>query len=366
MQDLQKILQKLIQFKTVTGNSKEVDKALSWIEKEIKSPFLFVEKFIFNGYPSLIIGPAKTKKPKLILAAHIDVVPASKNLFLPRIRKGKIFGRGAFDMKFAVACYLKLLKELGKEIKKYNLSVLLTSDEETGGFNGTKKILEKGYCPQVCFLPDGGKDWQLEQKSKSIWQIEVVSQGKSSHGARPWLGENAIEKLVFFLEFLKKKFPAEPCGDKLHLHNTLNVGKIEGGEAINKVPAQARAWVDMRLVNSRDRKKLLNYFGKLRKKFPGVEIKEVVFSEGNEVDIKNKFVSLFRNIAFEKYGIRMKPVISHGSSDARFFSKKKIPVVVTRLKGGGLHSENEWIDIHDLERFYQVMKEFVEKVARKE
>lgn len=362
---LSKILSQLIQFKTVTGDVREAQRAFWWIKQEISKVSLFEKDFIFGEFSSLVLTTQKTKKPKLFLVAHLDVVPGKESLFEPKIKKGKMFGRGAFDMKFAVACYLRLLKELDKEVSRYNFGVIITSDEEKGGFEGTKKILESGYSSQICFLPDGGKNWEIEKDSKSIWHLKVASKGKSAHGARPWLGKNAIEELIFFLRELKKQFPQEPCGDKTHYHNTLNIGKIEGGKVINKVAEEAQAFLDIRLVSEKQKKEIVLLMKKIKNEagLRGISWKDIIFSEGNKVDLGDKNVSLFRKIAFEKYKKKMRPIISHGSSDARFFSQKNIPVVVTRPKGGGLHSDEEWIDLDDLEKFYKVMKEFVLRVS---
>ena len=57
-------------------------------------------------------------------------------------------------------------------------------------------------------------------------------------------------------------------------------------------------------------------------------------------------------------------MLSHGSSDARFFMWQKIPTIVIAPKGGGHHSENEWVDLKDMAKFHLVLKEFVGKVAK--
>jgi len=125
-------------------------------------------------------------------------------------------------MKFAIACYLKLLQNLREDISKYNLGVMITSDEEIGGHNGVKALLDKGYRSKVCFLPDGGREWQFERGAKGAWHLLVESYGKSSHGSRPWQAKNALSQLIDFLNILKKEFTSEPCRDKFHYPNTLN------------------------------------------------------------------------------------------------------------------------------------------------
>lgn len=365
MSNLPEILAKLISFKTVTGDFFEAEKAFAWIKKEIRNFPLFVRNLKIGGYSSLVITTKKTKCPEVFLAAHIDVVHGPANLFKAKISGNRLYGRGAHDMKFAIACYLHFLQQLGEQIKDFDLGIIITSDEEKGGFNGVEKILERGYSSQVCFLPDGGNNWQIEKEAKGVWHLAVYSRGKSAHGARPWLGESALEKLFDSIAALKREFPTEPCGSPDHFHETINIGRVEGGDAVNKVPDRAFALVDIRFPSESKKKKIKKAVAGIAKTFPGIKVESIYCSNVHSIDKDNKFIKLFSKIAYDKYKIRTSFISSHGTSDARFFSAKGISVIATRPKGGGLHSDKEWVDLKDLERFYAVMKEFVERVAKK-
>ncbi len=363
MDYLKKALVSLIKFKTITGNLEETKKAFDWIKKEITSSPLFVRDFVFNNYGSLLITTKKTKNPNLLLSAHIDVVPAQASLFNPKIIKNRLYGRGAFDMKFAIACYLKIIRDLNKDIrnKKLNFGILITSDEEKGGFYGTKRILEKGFLPKVCFLPDGGNNWQIEKEAKGVLHLKITSKGKPSHGARPWMGQNAIELIFDFWEALREIFPSEPCRVKDHFHDTINIGRIEGGDVINKVPHKAFAWVDIRFTSGRKKREILRKVSDLSQSFKNVKVEKLYVGNYHKVKTACQYIRSFSEIANKYFSIKTDFVSSHGTSDARYFSERGIPVVVTRPKGGGLHSDREWIDIADLEKFYFVLREFVKK-----
>ena len=203
---MEHILKTLIRFETVSKNQKENERALRWIKSKI-SPHLQAKIIKSEGYPSLMATTRKTKKPKVWLAAHNDVVCGSKNVFRPYIASGKMIGRGAFDMKFAVACYIRLIEELGREAKKYDFGIMITSDEEIGGKNGTGYILKQGYSGGIAFLPDGCAPESIERAAKGAWHLEVEAKGKSAHGSRPWAGKNAIKMLVRFLHELEEIAP---------------------------------------------------------------------------------------------------------------------------------------------------------------
>lgn len=356
---LQTILKQLIRFKTISHNHQENERAFDWIKHELKGLPVYIQEFKANKFTSLIITTQKTKKPLIFLAAHLDVVPGGNSAFKPVIKSGKLFGRGAFDMKYAIACYIKLFQELGDNLKKYDIGIMITSDEELGGNNGVKYLLMKGYKSKVCILPDGGNNWQIIKSSKGVWQISVNSRGKSAHSSKIWTGESATENLLNFLALFKKQFPKEPCGIKDHYHNTINIGRIEGGAAINQVPDFASAVIDIRFISADAKKRLRRQVNNIKKQFKKIIIKELASSNAFSVDTNNFYVKLFSGIAYEKFNIKTKFSITHGSSDARFFVQKHIPVIITRPKGGGHHSEKEWIDLNDLEKFYNTVKEFV-------
>jgi succinyl-diaminopimelate desuccinylase len=168
--------------------------------------------------------------------------------------------------------------------------------------------------------------------------------------------------LNFLLE-IKKLLPKEPCGDPRHYHNTINIGKVIGGEATNQVASSAEAFVDIRYLDDSSRKKLLQSIKKIRKNFPQVKIKNIAFGKSYKINLNRPEIELWRKILQDKFNINTKPIFSHGSSDARFFNMKKTAVLLTRPKGGNLHSEEEWISRDALNKFYLVLKEWVIKVA---
>ncbi len=357
-------LKKLISFKTLSRDHQENERALVWIQKELSGLPLYFKQEKSNGFPSLLITTKKTKNPKIWLQSHIDVIPAKESSFLPRVKNNRVFGRGSFDMKFAVACYLELFRELGKELSKYDIGIMLTTDEELGGENGVGYLMKKGYRSKVCILPDGGEDGELETSAKGLYHLEVRANGKSAHGSRPWLGENAIEELTRFILVLKEAFPKGSCDGSLHDHNTFSIGRLEGGEAVNKIPDSAWAHIDMRFTARTRVAEIKKIVSDTKKKFRGIITKELAIIQSSHVDSNNKYVRSFLNVAEAQSSKPFKESFSHGASDAHYFLEHRIPVILTRPKGDGHHGENEWVDIPSLVRFYEILKEFVIKEGK--
>src|SRR3989338_1098990 len=359
------ILQQLISFKTVSKDKEEGKRAIELIKKELSNLSLFINEYDSNGFASIVFSTKPTKNPKVILQGHLDVVPGSEKVFIPKIREGRLYGRGAFDMKFAIASYIKLLKDLGKDnLKNYDIAVMITTDEELGGEHGVKHVLNQGYRAKVCVLPDGGENWSFQEGAKGVYHLEVEAKGKSAHGSRPWEGKNALEDLTDFLNVLRSEFVKEPCGDKRHYHNTLNVGKIEGGNAANKIPDSARALIDMRFTPDTKLEDLKKLVKNTQKKYKNITVEELATGNSYRVDKNNRYLKLFIRMVKNKLGIKPEFIFSHGSSDARFFLDKNIPTILLRPTGGNIHAEEEWIDVEDLQRFYRVLKDFVTKTGR--
>ena len=144
---------------------------------------------------------------------------------------------------------------------------------------------------------------------------------------------------------------------------TGNVGTIQGGKAINQVPDFAAANIDIRYPPSIKAEKIYADLQAIVRKHPHVAIEKIIEGSPSQVDQELVYYKKFRQIAKELYGIEVGTMLSHGSSDARFFGEKHIPVLVITSKGGEIHSDSEWVDLPDLVRFYEVMKLWVMEMA---
>jgi succinyl-diaminopimelate desuccinylase len=360
-------LKTLIAFETVTGNKKETEKALNWVRERALHIHegLHIQEYCFDEYPALTIATQHTETPTVWLAAHIDVVPGPKDIFRPKEKDGRLFGRGAYDMKFAIACYLEVLETLGEKLPEYNFGIMITGDEEIGGWNGTQKLIEKGCGGDVCFLPDGGENWVLEEEVKGVWQVVFKSEGVSSHASRPWEGRNAIQELQGVLVEFLKEFE-DNSDEQLHFHRTATLSNIVGGNgAINKVPDHATATLDIRFISNEEQRWLEKRLQETEVLHEGVTHQTRILVDGFSVDSNNAFIDAFKTCIPSGKGEGEIGKISHGSSDARFFANANIPTIVTRPLGGGAHSNKEWIDIADMEHFCIAIRKYIEKVAKK-
>lgn len=213
-----------------------------------------------EGRTNLIAHRRLHEKPHLIFYCHIDVVPAEGwAAFSPRIEDGKIYGRGAADMKGAIVALLLGLEKVQARQLKYDVSVMVTTDEEIN------QASQLRYLDQFLQPLAGSFVFSLDSDfgyvsiaSLGVIQMEIVVKGKSVHSGLAHLGENAIEKanlLVTALLNLKQKViqrkssvPTSPNTGLERMEARLNINMIHGGLKVNIVPDRCLLCLDRRLI----------------------------------------------------------------------------------------------------------------------
>jgi succinyl-diaminopimelate desuccinylase len=358
---VQNYLKKLVSFKTITGNHAETEKSFEWIKSILKGLPLYFREYSSNGFPSLVISTRKTKKPDIILYAHIDVVPADDFLFLAQLKGNRMYGRGTYDMKSGLACYIKLFKDLGKNLKKYSLAMMVTSDEEVGGEDGARYLLENiGYKSKVAFLPDSispDGPWQVETIAKGVMFLKLSSYGKHSHGSRPWEGNNALSDAIDFLtnlSFLNKKY------NNKKFSSTASVNVFHSGEFPNQVPNHAKVIIDIRFSSVKDKQKILRTIRQGLEEYRNIKMEVTTERNLHKTSLNNKYVKKYEIAINDVYKKRVEELHSHGSSDATFFSKHKIATIVASPAGGCRHSNKEFVYVGDLDKFVSVLRRYIE------
>jgi succinyl-diaminopimelate desuccinylase len=354
MNEITKLIKSLIEFQSVYSKPEEITNCAAFIENYLKQFNIEFLRYDFGGTPSILVVPAD-RKPQILLMSHFDVVEGNQELFHPSLHNGYLFGRGALDDKYAVALSLVLLKNQVLELRSkgldqndLNLGILLTGDEEAGGENGANKVLAT-IKPDFCIALDGGSLSEIVTKEKGIVQLHLISKGKSTHGARPWLGENAIEILIKDYQEICTHFDMEKPDN---WHRTINLAKIEAGHSYNQVPEYAEAILDIRFTENDDIDKLISIFRDSISSDLIIIRKEPLFTSTP---------SPFLDMLLESNpGIQT--ACEHGSSDARFLSAHGLNGIVWGANGNlSHHSEKEHVDLESVNSLYRKLEAFVVK-----
>lgn len=354
------ILRDLIAIPTVTGNYEANHEALEYIDRFLRGRGMYVKRLEWNGVESLVATAKRTKTPTVFLFGHIDVVPGPQKLFQLREEEGKYYGRGVLDMKGAIAAFLGVVQELQGDIQEYDFGIMITTDEEVGGFDGAAKLAEEGYIAKATILPDGGENWNPERFAKGIWHATIESRGKSAHASRPWEGENAIDKLTDAVQEIKALFPKKPDPET----STVTVGMIQGGKAINQIPASATASVDMRFASFEDQRNLREKVMRVLEKYNLTLVTELT-ADPIVNDPENPYLHAYAESTEKVIGHPVKWVISNASNDGRFFVSKGTQCAIAYPKGGSHHGLEEWISKESILQMQHIFLDYLEKTAKK-
>lgn len=293
-----------------------------------------------------------TLKPDILLAAHLDVVPAPDELLTLRRRDGMLHGRGVYDMKFAAACYLEFLKAHANKLHQLNIGILFTTDEEMGGAS-MNEVLATGLRPKVVFIPDGGDNWHIEERAKGFFGIELNAKGRTAHGSRPWEGNNALQRIMDICQALRHRYPLGNQGGM-----TLSITGMEAGTTTNQIPDSASALLDVRSFDSRELSEFKEFISELTKTYDA----EITFTQiGAPVifDKSNPNIQSFLQTLEEVHQSPVRYHDSYGGSDARYFAPHNIPCIIIEPTGGGRHGENEWIMANELLDYYHLIEHWL-------
>jgi succinyl-diaminopimelate desuccinylase len=352
MTDVLHLTQELIRFKSMHSCPEEIRACMSFMENYLTQHGVGYRRVEQNGYPTLLVLRPDGTVPVLLMS-HIDVVDAPDALFHPRVENGNLFGRGSIDDKYAAALSLEVvtqqmetLRARGRTQADLPCGLLISSDEEIGGHNGAQAALAHVKSDFAIAL-DGGHLRKVVTKEKGIVRLKLIGRGKTAHGARPWLGENAIENLIADYAKIKRHF--EPTAPN-HWHRTLNFSRIQAGKATNQVPDYAEALFDIRFTEDDDMEAVI---AALRSEIKGeIEVveREPLFRGGDSPYLDRLLAAAGHpNLGNE-----------HGASDARFLSEFGIPGIVWGANGdNSAHSLDEHVNIDSLLALHKILNEFL-------
>jgi len=262
------VLEQLISIDTTVPPGLNYEKAIDYLQPlfdglNFETMKVFLSPEYANGREgrvNLVCHRRAPNKQRVIFYGHVDVVPAEGwNAFSPRLEDGKIFGRGAADMKGSIVALLLALDLIKGKPLKYDVSVMITTDEEFGQTSQLRYLAQ--YLQPVSaayFFNLDSMAGYVSITNLGAIQMDVKVKGKSVHSALSHLGENAVEKAVLLVNALmdlKKKvinkesaIPVHPETGITRMVPRLNINMIKGGLKSNIVPDECLISIDRRLI----------------------------------------------------------------------------------------------------------------------
>jgi len=320
-----------------------------------------------------------TKAPNFCFAGHTDVVPAgdtskwTQNPFAGEVKDGQLLGRGAADMKGAIAAFVGAVSDLLSSDWTPNGSVsfLITGDEEGPAINGTKKLLvaiaEAGEVIDHCLVGEPTNPNQMGEMVKNgrrgSFNADITVTGKQGHVAYPHLGINPVPTLLGILGTLQSRHLDD--GSEFFQPSNLEITTVDvGNPTENMIPETAKARFNIRFNVAHSGASLTKWVQGIledaRQGFDGTIDIEIRVSGESFLTPPGKLTDILQDAAETVLGHRPKLSTSGGTSDARFITNYA-PVAEFGLVGATMHQVNERVDVADIVTLTAIYKDVLQR-----
>ena len=321
-------------------------------------------------------GPGK----HLVLNGHIDVFPVNENEewtqppWSGAVADGKVWGRGAADMKCGTSTSIFTFAYLHKLRDKLNGRLTLTcvSDEETFGPWGARYLME--HHPEVhgdcCLNGEPGSPYTIRFGEKGPLWLKFTVRTKGAHGAYTHFSESATKiaaRVIGDLESLSE-IDAPPPGnvgavlersaamiDKAQGEGaaeivqkvTLNIGTIRGGLKVNMVPSECVFEADVRFPVGLDKARVMDEVERIVAGYPQVSVEETNFNPPSWCDPEGEMIGIIQANVKALKGFEPEPIVSLGGTDTRLWRYREIPAYVYGPFPRGMGAANEHVEIEE-------------------
>ncbi|MBD7894800.1 ArgE/DapE family deacylase [Limosilactobacillus sp. Sa3CUN2] len=375
------ILSKLISIKSENSNEAEVADYIESLFKPYQGQNIKIDRIQYApGRDNLVVTIGEGNK-LLGFSGHEDVVSAgdisqwSSDPYSAKIKDGKLYGRGASDMKSGLAALIiAMLDMLESHEVPGKIRLLCTVGEETGEY-GAAQLVKKGYADGLSGLiiaEPGNNMTEIGYTSKGVIDYVVTSIGKQAHSSQPQNGINAIDHLVDFANQVK---PIMDSFDKVNpvLGKLTHVQSVfQGGSQINSVPARAIIKGNIRTIPEYPNKIVFNALNGLVEKLnqkPGynLSIRYSFPEEAMPGDKNAPLIKLMEKVHDEIFDTSVNVVGQSGASDGSEFLHGKGNFAIAEIGPGNntQHQTDENVDVEvfhkSIEFYKQVAKEFFEE-----
>ncbi len=283
----------------------------------------------------------------LLLNAHLDTVGVAgmAEPHVARVEDGRLYGRGAYDMKGALAAILIAAADV-RDLRG-DVIVTAVADEELGSI-GTEAVLERVRADGA-IVPEP-TDLQLAVAHRGFVGFELETHGVAAHGSRPDLGVDAIVKMGHILVALEELDERLTSGPRHPLVGTgsVHASVIEGGQELSSFPARCRLSGERRTIPGET---AADVERELRELAGEATLRMIASRDAYEAPVDQPLVELVARVAGTQ-----DIVGAPFWTDAALIAGAGIPSVLYGPSGEGAHAEVEWVDLASLERLRDVIE----------
>jgi acetylornithine deacetylase len=311
------------------------------------------------GRPS-VVGTVRGKGGgrSLLLCGHLDTVGVEgmADPHLPRVRDGRLYGRGGYDMKGGVAACMLAAAALARDGLAGDLVVAAVADEEHSSI-GIQAVLERVRADAAVVTEPTSLDVVVAHKGFAWWEISAA--GRAAHSSQPHLGVDAIAAMGPVLTALAD-LERSLAGNRHELlgPGSVHASLIEGGRELSSYPDRCTLSIERRTLPGEDAPQLDAELAGLVAAGDGaaqLSGRTTLVRDPFEVAPQEPIVTLLRATVAEQLG-REPNVRGHSAwMDAAFIAAAGIPTVVFGPDGAGAHAIEEWVDLGSVQACAEVL-----------
>ncbi len=330
--------------------------AAGFVKGWLESRDIEVRDHDHNGVPVLMadVGAISEQAPAVIFHGHLDVVPGRSEQFEPRVEGDRLIGRGAYDMKGGLAAMMCALKDIAAQ-DGVRVRFVCVPDEESEEIDerSTDALVSAGLGGNFAITGEP-TNMHIGVQAKGVLAMRIVVHGRAAHSSTPWLGDNAVLKAVDVFRAIES-LPFSRESSEMFDRPSINLGRIAGGDALNKVPDRCEMAVDVRYLPGQDPGEILSQV----RAIPDIDVTRTFIHPTVAVSRSNPYVRALRDAVSEAISGEVMSVGRDGASDAASFIEAGIPAVEFGPQGGGHHGPDEWVSVSSLQRYRGALADFV-------
>jgi acetylornithine deacetylase len=337
--------------------------AAGWLERAGLDVEVVVPR---AGRPSVVaVARGRGGGRTLLLNGHLDTVGVAgmDAPFEPRVEGDRLYGRGAYDMKAAVAAAMVAASEVARLGLRGDVIVTAVADEEVGSL-GTSAVLERVSADAAIVCEP--TELRVAVAHRGFAGFEIATRGRAAHGSRPDLGVDAIVKMGRVLVELEALDARVQSGRRHPLlgPGSLHASLIEGGQEFSSYPARCVVTGERRTIPGESQadveREVRNVVERARNADPALDadVRMLVSRDPFETDPAHELVAVASSAAGETEVVGL-PFWA----DSALIAAAGIPTVLFGPRGEGAHAEVEWVDLTSVERCRDVYVEVAKAIC---
>src|SRR5918997_192332 len=201
---------------------------------------------------SAVVGPdEEDARATLVFHGHYDVVPGRIEQFTPSTEGDRLYGRGAYDMKGALAAMMCALRDVAEQ-QDVRVRFVCVPDEESEDIERrtSDDLVRRGIVGDFAITGEP-TNLHVGIQAKGVLAARLIVHGRAAHGSTPGLGDNAVLKAIDVFRRIES-LPFSRESSELFDRPSINLGRIQGGDALNKVPDECTMVLDIRYLPNQD------------------------------------------------------------------------------------------------------------------